>query len=69
MEVGTETIDPATGRETYIPFVATGAERESFLELDLYGVIPSATLKHLGAAISKNPFGLVRADATGVRRS
>ena len=69
LEVGTETIDPATGLETYIPFVATGAERESFLELDLYGVIPSATLKHLGAAISKNPFGLVRADATGVRRS
>ena len=69
LEVGTETIDPATGREAYIPFVATCAEGDSFLEFDLSSVVPAATLAHLGAAISKNPFGLVPADATGIRRS
>jgi restriction system protein len=69
LEVGTETIDPATGRETYVPFVATGAERDSFLEYDLSGVVPAATLADLGAALSKNPFGLLAADAAGIRRS
>ena len=28
LEVGTNSIDPATGRPTYIPFVITAAERE-----------------------------------------
>jgi len=69
LEVGTETIDPATGRETYIPFVAVGAERDSFLELNLSNVVPAATLGHLGAAVSKNPFELVAADVSGIRRS
>src|ERR1700682_79 len=35
LEVGTNTIDPATGRPTYIPFVITAAERESFTKFDL----------------------------------
>ena len=69
LEVGTETIDPATGKETYVLFVATGAERDAFLELDLANVVPAATLGHLGASVSKNPFGLVAADGSGVRRS
>jgi len=69
LEVGTETIDPATGREGYILFVAAGAERDSFLELDLSNVVPAATLSHLGAAVSKNPFDLVAADASGIRSS
>lgn len=69
LEVGTETIDPATGREVYVPFVATGAERESFLELDLSNVVPRATLGHLGAVVSKNPYDLAAADASGIRRS
>jgi restriction system protein len=69
LEVGTETIDPATGKETYVLFVATGAERDAFLELDLANVVPTATLGHLGASLSKNPFGLVAADGSGVRRS
>ena len=69
LEVGTETIDPATGRESYIPFVATSAERDSFLEFDLSSVVPAATLAHLGAALSKNPFGLIPADTAGIRRS
>jgi restriction system protein len=69
LEVGTETIDPATGREGYTLFVAAGAERDSFLELDLANVVPVATLSHLGAAVSKNPFNLVAADASGIRSS
>lgn len=69
LEVGTETIDPATGREGYTLFVAAGAERDSFLELDLANVVPAATLSHLGAAVSKNPFTLVAADASGIRSS
>lgn len=69
LEVGTSTTDPATGRNNFFLFVATGAERHGFLELDLSNVVPAATLAHLGASVSKNPFGLVAADASGIRRS
>lgn len=69
LEVGVETINPATGRETYIPFVAVGAPRDSFTELELSAVVPLATLEHLGAAVSKNPLGLVPANGSGIRRS
>ncbi|MFA5802837.1 MAG: hypothetical protein WC911_10235 [Thermoleophilia bacterium] len=69
LEVGTETIDPATGRETYILFLAVGAERDSFLALDLANVVPDATLRHLGAAASKSPYDLVAADSAGIRQS
>lgn len=69
LEVGTETIDPATGREAYILFVAVGAERDSFLALDMANVVPAATLSHLGAAVSKSPYDLVAANASGIRRS
>ncbi|MDD1478671.1 hypothetical protein [Arthrobacter sp. H16F315] len=69
LEVGTETINPATGKETYIPFAAVGAPRDAFSEIDLSAVVPAATLEHLGAAVSKNPLGLVPANGSGVRRS
>lgn len=69
LEVGTQTINPATGKETYIPFAAVGTSREAFAEIDLSAVIPSATLEHLGAALSKNPLGLVPASGSGVRRA
>ena len=69
LEVGTSTIDPATGRNNFFLFVAAGAERQAFLELNLSNVVPTATLAHLGASVSKNPFGLVAADASGIRRS
>lgn len=69
LEVGTETIDPATGREAFVLFVAVGAERDSFLDLELENIVPAATLSHLGAAVSKNPYDLVAAEATGIRRS
>ena len=67
LEVGSETIDPATGKKTFILFVAVGAERDSFHDLELSSVVPAATLVHLGAAVSKNPFGLVAVKAKGVR--
>ena len=69
LEVGTETIDPATGLRTYVPFVAVGADRDTFMSFDLSAVVPSATLNRLGASVSKNPYGLVPATTTGVRRS
>jgi len=69
LEVGTETTDPATGIHKFIPFVATGAEREMFLQFDLSAVIPLATLKHLGASVSKNPSALEAAETSGIRKS
>jgi restriction system protein len=68
LELGTNTINPATGRETYVPFVAVAVERESFGQIDLSAVVPAATLEHLGAAVSKNPHALVPASGSGVRR-
>ncbi|WP_426004179.1 hypothetical protein ACPFL9_17530 [Paenarthrobacter sp. NyZ202] len=69
LEVGTNTINPATGRDTYIPFVAVAVPRASFADIDLSAVVPSATLEHLGASVSKNPLGLVPANVSGVRTS
>ncbi|HEY5467556.1 MAG TPA: hypothetical protein VIK85_00440 [Coriobacteriia bacterium] len=69
LEVGTETIDPATGREVYIPFVAAGVERDSFAELDLSNVVPAAALGRLGASVSKSPYDLIPANASGIRHS
>jgi restriction system protein len=69
LEVGTNTINPATGRDTYIPFVAVAVRRDIFADIDLSAVVPSATLEHLGASVSKNPLGLVPANVSGVRTS
>lgn len=69
LEVGTNTIDPATGQRTYIPFLIAAAERESFLAFDLSAVMPALTLGKLGAAVSKNPYGLAPAERAGVRKS
>jgi restriction system protein len=69
LELGTETISPATGRPIYVPFVALAVTRGPFMELDLAAVTPSATLDHLRAVISKNPFGLAPIATTGVRRA
>ncbi len=69
IEVGTNTVDPATGKRAYVPFVIAAAERQAFLAFDLSAVVPALTLGHLGAAVSKNPFGLVSAERAGVRRA
>jgi restriction system protein len=68
LQVATETSDPATGLQRRIPFVAVAAERDAFMAFALDNVVPAATLEHLGAAISKNPYELVAIDdAPGVR--
>lgn len=68
LQVATETTDPATGLPRRIAFVGVAAERISFMEFDLHNIVPSATLGHLGAALSKSPFDLTRIDAApGVR--
>ena len=69
LEVGTEDTVPAIGKIEYIPFVAAAAERSTFIEFNLSAIVPVETLKYLGAAISKNPYGLAAADITGIRRS
>lgn len=67
LEVGSEAIDRATGRPIYVPFVVVAAERETFLGFDLAAVVPQMTLERLGAAVSKNPYGLVAVETKGVR--
>jgi restriction system protein len=69
LEVGTEAVDPATGRPKYVPLVVVGVERGVFLQFNLSAVIPKLTLERLGAAVSKNPYGLAAADVSGVRRT
>ena len=69
LEVGAYTTNPATGVSGFIPFVALGVAREEFLKLELSNVLPGATLVHLGASISKNPYELVPTNVSGVRRS
>ena len=69
LEVGTEHVIPSTGKNGFIPFIAAAADRDTFLEFELSGIVPLATLKHLGAVISKNPFELIDVDTSGVRRS
>ena len=68
LELATETIVPATGQMTYIPFVALAVERETFIEFDLTEVVPTATLAHLKAAVSKNPYALTPVSTGGVRK-
>ena len=69
LQVGANTSNPATGKTGFIPILAASTSREAFIEFDLGGVVPLATLKHLGASISKDPFGLVPADLSGIRKS
>lgn len=68
--VQVETTNTATGLPHTIPLVIVAADRETFTKFDLSGVVPKATLEHLGAALSKSPFDLTPADAApGVRTS
>jgi restriction system protein len=68
LTVDTQTIDPATGQPSVIPLVVVAADRATFTSFELANVTPSATLAHLGAAISKSPFDLKPADTSrGVR--
>lgn len=68
LTVSTQAMHPGTGRMTDIPLVAVASDRATFEDLDLSNVVPLATLEHLKASVSKNPFGLVAIDLSkGVR--
>ena len=68
LTVSTQAIDPGTGHMTDIPLIAVASDRTTFEHLDLSNIVPSATLAHLKASVSKNPFGLVPIDLSkGVR--
>lgn len=69
LTVGVNRIAPATGQPEYVPLAVVAADRETFNSFDLANVVPSATLDHLGAAVSKSPFDLTPADTSrGVRQ-
>src|SRR5262249_34329412 len=69
LTVGVKRISPATGQPEFVPLVIVAADRETFNSFDLTGVVPAATLKHLGAAVSKAPFDLTPAETShGVRQ-
>jgi restriction system protein len=66
--IGTTALNPATGRNEYVPLAMVAADRETFMTLDLEKVVPAATLAHLGGVISKKPFDLAPIDTgRGVR--
>ena len=68
LTVGTEALDIATGQMTETPLIAVATDRPTFEAIDLANVVPLATLQHLNALVSKNPFGLVGVDLSkGVR--
>jgi restriction system protein len=68
LTVGTEALDVSTGQMTETPFIAGATDRPTFEAIDLANVVPLATLEHLNALVSKNPFGLVGIDLSkGVR--
>lgn len=69
LTIRSRVLDPATGRRTTVPFIAVASAREQFLDLELRSVVPAAALEHLGASISKNPWGLVPAVVSGVRKT
>jgi restriction system protein len=70
MSVGFTAIDPATGNPEDTKLLMVAADRGTYETFDLTNVVPTATLEHLGAVVSKNPFGRVAIDdSRGVRGS
>jgi restriction system protein len=69
LTVGVNRVAPATGLPETVPLVQVAAGRDQFSQFNLADVVAVETLKHLGAALSKNPFDLVPADTgRGVRQ-
>jgi restriction system protein len=68
LTVACESIDPATGLPRQTPLVLVAVDRPTFTEFALENVVPEATLLHVGAALSKDPFTLKPVDTSpGVR--
>lgn len=69
LTVGVNRVAPATGLPETVPLAQVAAGRETFSQFDLANVVAVETLKHLGAALSKNPFDMTPADTgPGVRQ-
>lgn len=68
LTVGVARMSPATGQQEFVPLVVVAADRDTFSSFELASVVPAATLKHLGAAVSKSPFDLTQAETSGVRQ-
>ncbi len=70
LSVGVYGVHAATGNPKHTALVAVASDRSSFTTFDLAKVVPAATLQHLNALVSKNPFELVEIDTSkGVRGS
>jgi restriction system protein len=69
LTVSTDHLNEATGQPETVPLVVVAADRKTFSGFDLANVVPSATLAHLGAAVSAKPADLVPAPIRGVRAS
>jgi restriction system protein len=68
LTVVSEALDVATGQMIETPFIAVATDRPTFEAIDLSNVVPNATLQHLNALVSKNPYGLDGIDLSkGVR--
>jgi restriction system protein len=67
LTVAVDTVDPATGHDRRVPLAQLAVDRQSFLAIDLSRIEPIETLKHLAAAVSKNPYGLIPLAGQGVR--
>lgn len=67
LKVGTNVVDPATGRRKDVLFVAVAVRRAVFDEIELSAVVPEQTLAYLGATVSKNPLALESVSSSGVR--
>lgn len=69
LTIDAESLDPAVGQMKATPLAAVAVDRAQFEPIKLTKVVPQATLEHLGALLSKNPFGLVAIDTSkGVRK-
>ena len=69
LTVAIDGVDPAIGQIKRTVFVRMAADRQAFGQLNLANVVPLATLQHLGADASKNPFDRVGlGNGPGVRR-
>lgn len=67
LTVAVDTVDPATGHDRRVPLAQLAVDRQSFLAIVLSRVEPIETLKHLAAAVSQNPYGLIPLAGQGVR--
>lgn len=67
LTVSVDAVDPATGRDRRVPLVQLAVDRSGFLAIDLSRVEPLETLRHLAAAVSKNPYALTPLAGQGVR--